>query len=427
MDPILTTLLAGVELPDMAPVEQRFPDTHIVDAASAVRVAMLQSPAMEKIGRGMRIAVSVGSRGIDCLPELVRGILDCLKERGAEPFIVPAMGSHGGATALGQMSILAELGITEETMACPMLSSMETVEIGTLTDGTPVRMDAFAQGADGIVVFNRIKPHNAFRAPHESGLVKMLAIGLGKQSGADACHRLGFGHMGRLIAEMASMKLAHCPVIMGIGVLENAYDRLRHIVVTGAEDFIEQDATALKLASTWMPRLPCQHLDLLIVDRMGKEFSGGGMDANITGRFPTKFISGGPDITTIVVLDMTEKSRGNANGVGLADVCTAALASKVDQQAMYANALTSRVTDSVRMPMIMPNEYAAIRAGIKVCCAPVPEGLRCLRIVNTLHLGKIYASVALLPELRQNDDVQVLGPARPMNFDDAGFLTDLWW
>lgn len=427
MNPILETLLGGVVLPEMAPIEQHFPDAYIVDAASAVRLAMLQSPAVEKIRPGMRIALSVGSRGIDRLPELVRGMVDCLKERGAKPFIVPAMGSHGGATASGQTSLLAELGINAEAMACPILSSMDTVEIGSLADGTPVRMDAFAQGADGIVVFNRIKPHNAFRAPHESGLVKMLAIGLGKQSGADACHRLGFGHMGRLIAEMARMKLARCPVIMGVGVLENAYDRLRHIVVTGSDDFIEQDAAALKLTADWMPHLPCQKLDLLIVDRLGKEFSGGGMDANITGRFPTKFISGGPDITTIVVLDMTAKSRGNANGVGLADVCTAALAAKVDQQAMYANALTSRVTDSVRMPMIMPDEYSAIRAAIKVCCAPVPTGLRCLRIANTLHLGKLYASAALLPELQQNTHVQVLEAARPMTFDSAKLLAEPWW
>lgn len=428
MNHTLAGLLDQVSLPSMVRLEQSFPDAAIPHAGSALRQAMERSPAMDTIQPGMRIALSVGSRGIDRLPELVRAMADTLRSKGALPFIVPAMGSHGGATAAGQLDILQRLGVTDESAGCPIYSSMETVQVGLLEDNVPVRMDVLAQEADGIVVFNRIKPHNAFRSKHESGLVKMLAIGLGKQSGADACHYLGFGHMGRLILEMAKVKLAQCPIVMGVGIIENAYDHLSHIVVTGRDDFIEQDAAGLVQAAAMMPRLPCDQLDLLIVDRIGKEFSGGGMDANITGRFPTRFITGGPDITTIVVLDLTEKSHGNANGIGLADVTTEALAARADRQSMYANALTSRVTTSARMPMIMPTEHAAIRAGAKVCCAPDAHRMRCLRIANTLHLNQVYASAALVPELTGLPHISLLDKTpRPMAFSSSGLLQDPWW
>ena len=238
---------------------------------------------------------------------------------------------------------------------------------------------------------------------------------------------LGFGQIGRLIREMAIMKIERCPVLLGIGVVENAYEHPHTLFVAGPEEIMARDAEALLLARSLMPSLPCAQLDLLLVDRIGKEFSGGGMDGNITGRYSTPYISGGPEITKIVVFDVTEASHGNANGVGLADVITEALAAHYDKASVYANGLTSRVTASVRLPMAMPDERTALLAGFKVCCASNPAQPRFLRIPDTLHLDRGYASEALLPELGALGRVKILSGPEPMRFGTGGGLEDPWW
>lgn len=427
MKKMLSSLLDPVELPRVFRYAQSFPDERLDDVSTALALAWEAATATRSVRPGMRVALSVGSRGIAQLPELVAAIAARVRACGAEPFVVPAMGSHGGATAEGQKALLAVLGVTEASVGCPVLSCMETVEVGRLSNGMSVRMDRLAQEADGIIVFNRVKPHNAFRAVNESGLVKMLAIGLGKQTGADQCHRLGFGHIGRLIREMAALKIERCPVLMGIGVVENAYEHLHSLFVAGPEEIVARDAEALQLARALMPCLPCGQLDLLLVDRIGKEFSGGGMDGNITGRYSTPFISGGPEISKIVVFDVTKASHGNANGVGLADVITEALAAHYDRASVYANCLTSRVTASGRLPVAMPDENMALRAGFKVCCAPDPARPRFLRIPDTLHIDRGYASEALLPELASLSRVQILSGPEPMRFGPDGRLEDPWW
>ena len=427
MKKMLHALLDQVELPRVFRYTQSFPDECLDDIPVTLARAWAACPAAKAVRPGMRVALSVGSRGIAELPVLVAAIAARVRACGAEPFVVPAMGSHGGATAEGQKALLAGLGVTESSAGCPILSSMETVEVGRLDNGMSVRMDRLAQEADGIIVFNRVKPHNAFRAANESGLVKMLAIGLGKQAGADQCHRLGFGQIGRLIREMAIMKIERCPVLLGIGVVENAYEHPHTLFVAGPEEILARDAEALLLARSLMPSLPCAQLDLLLVDRIGKEFSGGGMDGNITGRYSTPYISGGPEITKIVVFDVTEASHGNANGVGLADVITEALAAHYDKASVYANGLTSRVTASVRLPMAMPDERTALLAGFKVCCASNPAQPRFLRIPDTLHLDRGYASEALLPELGALGRVKILSGPEPMRFGTGGGLEDPWW
>ena len=288
-----------------------------------------------------------------------------LKRLGAKPFIVPAMGSHGGAIADGQRDVLASLGVTEESADCPIISGMDVVEVGTLDNGLAVLVDKQALQADGIIVINRIKAHNAFSGPNESGLVKMITIGLGNQKGADAAHVLGFGQMANLIVEMAKVKLAKLPILFGVGTVENAYDRVAKIAVIPAEQIIEAEQRLLNEAKSYMPRLLLQPLDILLVDQLGKEFSGGGMDPYITGRAPTPYLDPGPTAMRVVVLDVTDRSHGNSCGVGMADITTRRLFNKMDLEYTYANVLTSTVTPSARIGLIMDSDRLAIQAAIK--------------------------------------------------------------
>lgn len=435
MRPKYAKLVEHVEIPRMALARQTFSAVDVDDPAHAVHEALAASPHLSGLKKGMRVALTVGSRGIASLPQLVRAIVDELHERGVQPFIVPAMGSHGGATAEGQIAVLRHLGVTEETAGCPICSSMETVEVGVLENGMSVRIDKLAYKADGIVLFNRIKPHSAFRAPNESGLIKMLAIGLGKQSGADNCHAWGFCYMGRFIVEMARVKLATCKVLFGIGVLENAYDRLSKVVVLPCEGLVEKEREYLAEAMRNMPRLPLGPqdaplasgpLDVLIVDYVGKEFSGSGMDPNITGRPSTKAISGGPDVSRIVVLDVTDKSEGNATGVARADVITDRLFNRFSREAVYTNSLTSGVLIAASLPLAMPDDKSAIQAAVKTCESHHPDALKIIRIPNTLHLEYLYVSEAMLPELQNRPGINILTEPAPMRFDAQGTLLDQW-
>ena len=419
-------LLASVSLPRMVRIRQVFDDTRIADVPGAVRTALSGCPAYLAVKPGMKLALTVGSRGIASLPEIVRTIVEAIKERGAEPFIVPAMGSHGGGTAEGQRGLLHELGVSEESAGCPIRSSMEVVQVGTLADGFPVYMDAFAHEADGVVIFNRIKPHNAFRARHESGLLKMLAIGLGKHMGAESSHSLGFGHMGRILEEVSRVIIDSGKVAFGVGSIENAYDKTKEIVTCGPKDFFTVDEEGLKRAAANMPRLCVDNLDLLIIDAIGKEFSGGGMDSNITGRFPTRYISGGPDISRIVVFDLTEKSHGNASGIGFADAVPKAMLEKVDLTQTYINNITSKVPASGRLPIHLDTEELVIRCGLKTSETSDYSHARVMRIQNTLHLGEAFISESLLPEITGHKGVQILGAPQPMRFDATGKLMDAY-
>lgn len=410
----------------MARIRQTFDDTMLDDVPDAVAQALAACPAFERIKPGARLAVTVGSRGIASLPAIVRAIVDALKSRGANPFIVPAMGSHGGATAEGQLTLVNDLGVTEESAGCPILSSMEVVKVGELEDGFPVYMDKYAYESDGVVVFNRIKPHNAFRARHESGLLKMLAIGLGKHYGAESTHTLGFGHMGSLIEEMSRKLLATNKIMLGVATIENAYDQTQEIVACGPEDMVQTDGEGLQRAFKNMPRLLFDKLDLLICDEIGKEFSGGGMDGNIIGRYSTPFITGGPDITRIVALRLSAKSHGNANGMGLADVIPESFLKDVDLFQVYTNSITSGATPSARTPMHLATEALAIKAGLKTGYAADTSQALVMRIPNTLHLGECFISEALLPLAVQTPGVTVLGEARPMAFDATGRLVDAY-
>ncbi|MBN2751720.1 MAG: DUF362 domain-containing protein [Rhodospirillaceae bacterium] len=435
MKPRYVQLLQDVVLPPVALVRQTFQVVDAGDPARAVHDAMEKEPCTASIKPGMSIALTVGSRGLASLPQLVHAIVQEIRDRGAIPFIVPSMGSHGGATADGQTKVLAHLGVTEESAGCPIRSSMDTVNLGCLDNGMEVHIDKLAYEADGIVVFNRIKPHTEFRAANESGLIKMLSIGLGKQSGADNCHAWGSGYLGRSIVEMGRIKLAKCKILFGVATLENAYDRLSRVVVVPADGMIERERPLLAEAMRNMPRLPLGPLDqaqasgpldVLIIGAVGKEFSGRGMDPNITGRVSTPAISGGPDVSRIAVLDVSDASEGNAVGIGMADVITERLFQKFRREPTYINCITLGTLTMAGLPMALPDDKSVIQAAVKSCESYTPDAITLIRIPNTLHLEYLYASKALLPSLRERPGIEILTPPQQMVFDADGALLDPW-
>lgn len=421
---IIEELLHDIEIPHLVKIRQTFPNPAVSDVPATLRQELNKPGVLDQVHPGMKVAIAVGSRGVAEIPTLVKVTVAGIKARGGEPFIVPAMGSHGGATAAGQIDVLAQLGVTETTAGCPIISSMEVVEIGRLDNGLPVYMDKHASQADGIVVINRVKPHTAFRGRSESGLVKMITIGLGKQKGAESCHKYSFKYMAENIVAMAKIALARAPILFGVGTVENAYDRIAKIVAVPATALIETDAQLQIEAKQNMARIFFDQIDVLIIDQIGKDISGDGMDPNITGRYPTPYASGGPKVTKMVVLNLTERTHGNANGMGTADFTTRRLADKVDFKMTYANGLTSTVVVPTHLPTVLDCDRQAIQAAIKTCNALDPTKVRLVRIKDTLHLGEFYISEAMLPEAQTLPGVTILGSPFILQFDEHGAIID---
>lgn len=419
---VLERLVGEVALPSMTRVRQKFDGDKLDDIAGAVRAGIDTANSDGRIRSGMSVAVAVGSRGLADLPTLTRATVDGLKAHGARPFIVPAMGSHGGATAEGQVKLLGKMGVTEESAGCEIRSSMETVELGRLENGLPVLMDRHAMEADGIVVLNRVKPHTSFSAAIESGLCKMIVIGLGKQRGAESCHARGFGEMAENVVEMARLKLEKLPFLFGVASVENAYDEVCRVEVVPAERIIEAEPELLAEARRRLPKILFNPLDVLVIDQMGKEFSGTGMDPNITGRASTPYLATELEVSKMVVLDLTDKGGGNAAGIGLADTITKRLFDKVDLTATYANHITSTTLSAAKIPMIMETDKLAITTAAKTSLAEDLSRLRMVRIPNTLHIGEILISDALLAEAREHPQIEIVGDAKPWPFDPHGAL-----
>lgn len=414
---IIEQLLKDIPLPRMVKVRQNFHAPEIEDVAAAVQQAISDADVLPRIAAGDRVAVAVGSRGIADIPILTREVVRAVKSVGGQPFIIPTMGSHGGATAEGQLDVLKQLGVTEQSVEAPILSSMDVIEVGRLDNGLPVFTDKHAYEADKVIVINRIKPHTAFRGPVESGLMKMITIGLGKQKGADAAHAYSFRYMAEHVPQMAKITLAKVPIIFGLGSIENAYDRPAKIVAVPAEKLEAVEPELLLEAKSLMPKIMFNPMDVLIVDEIGKDISGDGMDPNITGRYATPYASGGPDVARIVVLGLTEKTHGNANGIGLADVTTRRVYDETTPEYGYANALTSTVVGVVKMPMVLETEKQAVKAAIKTCNAFDLEKARIVRIHNTLHLEEIYISESLLEEAKSNPNIEILSEPASINLE----------
>jgi hypothetical protein len=382
--------LAVVTIPPLTLVE-RTPETPpaLADIDAAVAEAMRDL----HVPRGS-IALGVGSRGIAHIGTFVAAAVRELRARGADPFIVPAMGSHGASTAQGQVDVLAHLGVTEASAGAPIRATMETRVIATLPNGVPVHVDAIALDADAIVPLNRIKPHTSFRGEYESGVVKMLAVGFGKQDGARAIHAHGWGGMRATVPAAAGALLATGKVPFGLAILENANEEPCRVVGLPAEQMLEREPALLDEAKRNLARLPFEQIDVLVVDRVGKNISGGGADPNVTGRYPSEYISGGPQVTRLVYLAFTDEADGNGNGVGLADVVSAELAARYDPLSTYLNALTTTAAGNARLPMVMPTADLAIKAALRMCPGLAPEDAVIVRITDTLHLNRMWLSPA---------------------------------
>jgi hypothetical protein len=419
---ILQELLKDIPVPKMVKVKVKFDDSKIEDLEQALLEKLNQDRIQEKVKPGMNIAIAVGSRGLDRLVELTAVTVKFLKDLGAKPFIVPSMGSHGGATAEGQREVLAHLGVTEESVGCEIRSTMEVVKIGELENGLPVYVDQYASEADGIVVLNRVKPHTAFRGPVESGIMKMISIGLGKQRGAEACHQLGFKYMAENVPAMAKMIMEKKPVLFGVATIENAFDKVAIVDVLTPEEINEREVDLQVKAKELLPKLFFEQLDVLVIDQIGKNISGDGMDPNITGRYPTPYAYGGPDVNKMVVLGLTHETEGNANGVGTADFTTQRLVDRMDLEVTYANGLTSTVVAPTKIATTLANDIEAIKAAVKTCNILDFTKVKLVRIKNTLELSEIEVSEELVSYVKEHPNMEVMTDLYELPFDEKGNL-----
>ncbi|MEW6548819.1 MAG: lactate racemase domain-containing protein [Spirochaetota bacterium] len=418
-------LLENVPLPRMARVRQKFPRPRIEDPAAAVRDSLARLGEISRLPGGSRIALAVGSRGIVQLPELVAAAAGFLKDKGFRPFIVPAMGSHGGATAEGQKDLLAHLGVTEQSAGVPIASSMAVREIGkSPAFGLPVYVDENALQADAIVILNRIKPHPAFRATYESGLVKMVAIGLGKQRQAEIVHNLGAERMGEYIEDLGLAAIGKLPLAAGIAVVENAYHEIALVEALPPERIGAREPELLAEARRLQARFILDKFDALVIDEIGKDISGAGFDTTIVGRYSSPYIKGGPRIGKVAVLDITDKSNGYGGGLGMVDFTTRRAADKFDPEQTYPNTLTSTFTEGIKIPMTLKNERQAIQACVKTCNTRTYEEAKVVRIRNTLCMDEILISENMLGLAEGRDDLEILGQPKAMEFDESGDLVD---
>lgn len=408
-----------LEFPRVARIRQRVDATAIADPHAHVRTGVAARLAGTDLA-GKRIGVTVGSRGISHLPDVIRGVVDGLRACGAQPYVVPAMGSHGGATAEGQTAVLAGYGITEASVGAPVLATMDVVEIGQTALGVPVHLDRIVWESDGVVVVNRVKAHTAFKAPIESGLCKMVAVGLGKQRGAETMHRAG---LARTIPDVASVTLATGKVLLGVAIVENAADLPMRIEIVEPAAFHDTDRALLVASNVVLPRIPFDHADVLVLDWIGKDLSGSGMDPNVIGMWRRLGGDRTPDYRRIVVRDVTDESQGNAIGIGWADVTTAHLVDRIDYTAMYMNCLTANAPDVARVPMTMPNDREAIGIAIRTSGgAAAPGEVRLVRAHSTLRLDEMLVSEAMVPEVRANSRLDIVGDLEPMRFGPDGTL-----
>ncbi|MFL6135504.1 MAG: DUF2088 domain-containing protein [Nocardioidaceae bacterium] len=417
--------------PRMLPVRQKFDAPQVRDVPTATREAL--EPLRARVRTGMRVALTAGSRGIHDKPEVLRATGDWLRSLGAEPFVVPAMGSHGGATAEGQVELLASLGVTEGSVGMPIEATMDTVELGRVPDGPAVHLDANAAAADAIIAINRVKAHTDFHGEVESGLAKIVAIGLGKQRGAEGIHRYGPRNLAVWVPKVARAILDTGKVLGGLAIVENAYDRAAEIALLGPDQIAGPGETAvLERAKTLMAGIPFDDLDVAVIDEMGKNISGAGMDTNVIGRM---MIRGSqefdrPNIANIAVLDVTESSHGNAIGVGLADFIPFRILEKVNLRSAYVNAMTSGLGGPQRgqIPMALPTDRDAVAAALLTCGRADLENARVIRVRSTLDLERLLVSESLRDRVEADDRLSVTGAPMPLTFDEDGGIAEwsLW-
>ena len=418
-------VLKDVPIPAFYRLKQHFTNTVVHDVRSAVRDSLEERDLYETIKPGSHVTIAVGSRQIANLKDIVHEIVQIVKERGAYPSIIPAMGSHGGATAEGQRDILATFGIDEISMGVPILDSMDVTFIGTSEDGDPVHVATHLLQADGIIIVNRVKPHPAFSGPIESGITKMSVIGLGKQKGAEYCHKKGLGGFSERLQVMSRVVFGRLPILFGVAILENPYDQTAEIHCIPSGQVENEEPALLEKARKYMPRIIPDALDVLIVDEIGKNISGTGADPNVMCRFtsPYKMSDRKPPVR-IAMLDLTEETHGAAAGMGQADFITERLFDKIDYGKIYINSITSTLLQNSFTPLVMPNDALAIKAAIQTCNRIDLKDVRIVRIRNTLELGTILVSEAMLPEVERNPEIEVVSGPLTVRFDTAGNIID---
>jgi hypothetical protein len=414
-------------LPRLVTVRQKFEGPRIGDIPAAIGAEFARPDIRSRVKPGQVIAIGCGSRGIANIALIAKCVVRELQALGAKPFIFPCMGSHGAATAEGQRKVLEGYGITEASTGVPVRATMDTVIVGHLGDATPVHMDRHAAEADAIVVINRVKPHTAFRGATESGITKMLAIGIGKIVGAATYHSHGMDTFPDLLPKVRDVNMAERNVLFGVGIVENAYDQTAHIEAMPAERIGSREPALQEMAKKLMPRLQFSDIDVLIIDEMGKNISGAGFDPNITGRNRRAVTwKQDPLVKKIVVLGLTPESHGNATGIGGADVTTMRLYREMDVGATYANVITSMNLDGAALPIVMNTDREAIALAVKTVVRVKPGNCRIVHIRNTLDLGEIQVSEPMLAEVKARPDCfQVMSPAAPPAFDSAGNLAPL--
>jgi hypothetical protein len=399
-------------------IKQHFHTNSIADINAEVSKELLKFRPFIK--PDAHIAIAIGSRGIKNLVPVTKEVARFIKENNAHPFLVPAMGSHGGATADGQAGILASYGITEKTIGIPVRSSMEVVELAQGNSSVPVYMDKNAYQSDGVILINRIKPHTDFHARYESGLVKMSVIGLGNEKQASAIHRHGVYGLTTFIPSTAKQVFDTGKILGGIALVENAYDDTMLVKALRTNDFFEQEPILLDIARKNLPALPVSDIDVLIIDRMGKDISGVGMDPNIIGR--TKIFGQDepdkPTIKAIVVLDLTDESKGNAIGIGLSDVITKTLYEKIDFSSTYKNAVTSSFIERVKIPIVAASHKEAVEIALRSCGFLKKGEEKIIRIKDTLHLDEIYVSKSIMGLIDGSDGIKSLKENVPLFYRD---------
>lgn len=418
----INNILEEIKLPKVVKVNQTFDNKSIKNVEKEIRKLLNEGNFKSKIEKGKTIAITGGSRGISNYKIIMKTIVDFVKEEGGIPFIVPAMGSHGGGDDKGQKHILESLGITEKSMGCEIKSSMEVIEIGKTEKNLPVYIDKNAFNADGIILVNRIKAHTSFRGEYESGLVKMLAIGLGKRKGADITHYLRFENMAENILLSAKVSLDKLNILFGVATIENAYDEVAQLEIINKEEILIKEPLLLKKSKELMGKLYLDNIDVLIVKEMGKNISGTGMDTNIIGRYHTKAASGGPNITKLGVLRLNDISSGNANGMGLADFISKSFYNNIKFESTYLNAITSTEPNSIKLPMVVDNDKYVFKACAKTCGILNYKDIKLVIIENTKNLNEIYMSEAAYKSVNEDNMTKVQGDYIEIKFDDKGNL-----
>jgi hypothetical protein len=413
-----------VEFPKVVRVRQKFPRPRVENVRTTLQEQLGREEISSTIKPGMSVALTAGSRGVARIDTILRSLVQILRDMGAEPFIVPSMGSHGGATAEGQVEILESLGVTEEFCGAPIRSSMEVVELGKTERGTPVYMDRIASEADGVVLVNRVKAHTDFRSSIESGLMKMASIGLGKHEQALALHGYGVEGIRDFMVEVGDRVLESGHILFGVATVENAYDEPAILEAIPAARIHGREEELLAEYMGMMPALPVSDIDVLYVDSLGKNYSGTGMDTNVIGRFRILGVDEPetPAVKYIVVGDVSEESHGNALGIGLADLTTRRVADRVERKAMNANVITSTFIERAKVPMVLASDEEAIETAVRCNWGVPPEETRFVRIPNTLHLEYLYVSESMVEEVLANADTEVTGDPEDLRFDPEGNL-----